>query len=744
MSKFIFAIVGCCCAFCLSGAEGWNRDSGLRAVEGDFTAAFTFRWHGYAPIPEKMDWRNGMIASHRSGYYDGWRVYLHDEQEGRPVFEIGRPEGGISIESGEGLSTGVWHRVVVSWQAATDDSTRGTMRLFADGALMAESAADRPRPRVDASPVMLGYVDFGVGALKLEVGMCTLAPRAWTTEDVAADYRDDPQIAADDPLGGRPLFRELVERADRQIADSAARREALMKTVSETPTTACVIANRDFEGDVLKLSRSAFSRVTDPAIKARFPKAVRERVLAVPVPEFPERAAYGVGVSKRCATLVFADGVEPLPQAVWPNGDCAAATAKDGRWRFDDPAAPRLAAGTKALGYGYWQYLWADAALPIEAAADGSYRLLQEHRYGLGDKPKAKLMGVPEVVDQPGEWCVVDGVLYLLPPEEEFRFVTIPQTKGPLFKAVGEKRPIVLRNVTFAGSLGTALELIDCADVTLDHVTFVGNCGDAAIIRNCGRVRILNSTFANTGFTQLNLMGGDRRTLTKGEMIVENCRFSRPGLLQRTYTPCILLEGCGGIVSRCTFSSTPSSAIRIEGNDHVVRDCRFASTVLESDDQGAIDIWGDPTYRGNLFYKNTFVNVGGDANHDCGRNAIRFDDFISGMAVVSNTFVNAAQGNFGAVNMNGGHYNLIRGNAFRNCALGIGGYGWGDKRMAERLATDELKGKLKILEGNPLYLKRYPELVRLGTDDAAWCVLDNRFRDTPQRIRHAKLTTLFR
>lgn len=609
---------------------------------------------------------------------------------------------------------------------------------------MAESAADRPRPRIDGSPVMLGYVDFGVGALKLEVGKCTLAPRTWTAEEVALDYRDDPQIAAEDPLGGRPLFRNLVARADRQIVDSAARREALLKTASESPTVARVIANRDFEGEVLKLSRSAFGRVTDPAIKARFPEAVRDQVLAAAVPGFPERAAYGVGVSERRATLVFADGHEPLPQAVWPNGDCAAATAKDGRWRFDDPSAPRLAAGAKALGYGYWKYFWADAALPIEAAADGNYRLLQEHSYGLGEKLKVKLMGVPEVVDQPGEWCVVDGVLYLLPPKKGFRFVTIPQAKGPLFKAVGEKRPIVIRNVTFAGSLGTALELIDCADVTLDHVTFVRNCGDAAIIRNCGRVRIINSTFANTGLTQLKLSGGDRRTLTKGEMIVENSRFSRPGLLQRTYTPCILLEGCGGIVSRCTFNDTPSSAIRIEGNDHVVRDCAFARNVLESDDQGAIDIWGDPTYRGNLFYKNTFADIGGDANHDCGRNAIRFDDFISGMAVVSNTFVNAAQGNFGAVNMNGGHYNLIRGNTFKNCALGIGGYGWGDKRMAERLATDEIKGKLKILEGNPIYRERYPELTRLGADDAAWCVLDNRFRDTPQRIRHAKLTTLVR
>ncbi len=44
--------------------------------------------------------------------------------------------------------------------------------------------------------------------------------------------------------------------------------------------------------------------------------------------------------------------------------------------------------------------------------------------------------------------------------------------------------------------------------------------------------------------------------------------------------------------------------------------------VTESDDQGAIDMWGDPTYRGNIFRYNYIHDVGPDAddkiNSHCG------------------------------------------------------------------------------------------------------------------------------
>lgn len=762
MHKFSLLLLAVISVSVVDGAEAWKRDSGLKAVDGDFTASFTFRWNGFLPVKKPGEWVNGMVACHRSGYYEGWRLFLHHENEGKPVFEIGRKEGAVGLESGEGLSTGVWHRVAVSWEHSSANPSVGTMRLFTDGVLAAQSPADRPRPMVDASPIMLGYVDFGVGALDYEVADSSIVPKALSATEIAAQYRADPKVSADDPLASRTMMKKVVERsfAALKLADERARSlsDGLPAAIGKGTREDRYVLNTeeiqlrdgetkiveyiDFHGEELRIERKDFSPVREESVRKRFPAAVRDRVICAKADGLDPFVPFGVGVSDRRAFLVYADGMRPLPRSAWPEKECANAEMKDGKFRFSASDAPVLPSGSKALVYGYWKYFWADAALPAEVLDDGTMRPLASHSYGFSDKPRLTVMGVPEVTDKPGEWCVLDGVLYLLPPEEDFEFVTIPKFKGPFLRIHGKRGRIVLRNVTFTGSLANALDIFDCEDVLLENVSFRNNCGDDAKISRCGKVRVYRSTFENTGLTQLSISTGDRVKLQKGDFLVRACSFSRSGMLQRTYTPGILINGCGAIVSKCRFFDSPSSAIRIEGNDHSVLDCKFVRNVLESDDQGAIDSWGDPTYRGMVFARNVFRDVGGNGNHDCGRNAIRFDDFISGMAVISNTFINASQGNFGAVNVHGGHYNLITGNEFRNCSRGVGGFGWGDKRMAERLATDEIRGKTKILENNSVYPKAYPDITRIGKDDSAQIIFGNVFENCRERIRGQSLNSL--
>ena len=760
MSKFIFAIVGCCCAFCLSGAEGWNRDSGLRAVEGDFTAAFTFRWHGYAPIPEKMDWRNGMIACCRSGYYDGWRVHLHNETEARPVFEIGRKEGSVSVEGPEPVTRGQWHRLAVCWQAADAAKTKGVMRLWLDGRLQAESPADRPAPLLDGSTLKLGYVDFGVGALHLEVSDVACKPRALTTEEIAADAAR-LQAVRGDARWDRPLLAQVYTRGLARIAQDDAgasarvayrepcvnasgfQFEAGVQRVSATKAydgmagdlilSGAPDGSTELTGEEL-IPASAFTRLTDDALLNRFPESVRDRVLVAPCKGLSPFASYGVSVRHAAQGLMVfdADG-RSLACARWPKAGCRPCTATGDIVRFTE-RPPALPSGAQFLAYGYWRHLWADAALPAEWKGDGAFALQEAHGYGLGEKPVAAILGVPEVASAPGEWCVVGDRFCLIRPDGPFGGVRIPRLAKPIFRFVNTPR-LRLENLTLSGTFGTALEATGCADLELVNVTFRRIGGNGAVIRDCPRVKLVNCRFEDCGHTALQLAGGDRRTLSSGGMVVANGTFTRNGRLQRTYTPSILLEGCGGTVAGCSFADMPSSAMRIEGNDHLVRDCTFDRTVLESDDQGAIDIWGNPTYRGNVFFRNTFRDVGGDDNHGCGRAAIRFDDMISGMAVISNTFVNCAQGNFGAVQMNGGHYNAIVGNTFENCAIGVTGQPWGVKKWSEVLGSDEVKGKRRLAEENPVYALRYPELSRIGTETGVQFLEGNTYRNVPRRFK---------
>ena len=120
--------------------------TGLVPAAGAFTAAALLRVDGYAPIPERMEWRNGMALCCGSGYYDGFRLLFHDESEFRPVFEIGRPQGAVALEASTGFSTGVWHHVAISWEPAAPSATNGAARLWVDGRIAAVSAPDIPAP----------------------------------------------------------------------------------------------------------------------------------------------------------------------------------------------------------------------------------------------------------------------------------------------------------------------------------------------------------------------------------------------------------------------------------------------------------------------------------------------------------------------------------------------------------------------------------------------------------------------
>ena len=106
--------------------------------------------------------------------------------------------------------------------------------------------------------------------------------------------------------------------------------------------------------------------------------------------------------------------------------------------------------------------------------------------------------------------------------------------------------------------------------------------------------------------------------------------------------------GCGHRIVRNDFHDLPSSAVRIGGNEHLFASNLVERVVQESDDQGAVDMWGNPTYRGNKFIHNIFRDVGcGGAFVRCGQGGIRFDDSISGNLVYGNRFDNCSRAHFG-------------------------------------------------------------------------------------------------
>ncbi|MDH7568803.1 MAG: right-handed parallel beta-helix repeat-containing protein, partial [Armatimonadota bacterium] len=203
------------------------------------------------------------------------------------------------------------------------------------------------------------------------------------------------------------------------------------------------------------------------------------------------------------------------------------------------------------------------------------------------------------------------------------------------------------------------------------------------------------------------VIGGDRDTLTPGKHFVENCRIYAFGRIDRTYTPAIQLEGVGNRVAHNLMYDCPSSVMRIEGNDHLIEYNEVHSAVRESDDQGAMELFANPTYRGVVFRYNRFTNCGkgGIGAQVHGQAAIRFDDAISGMLVYGNVFIRSANGRFGAVQMNSGRDNIMDNNLFIDCKQGISG-GWNPNNSVWRgIANNQPRPGILV---TPLYLARYP------------------------------------
>lgn len=502
---------------------------------------------------------------------------------------------------------------------------------------------------------------------------------------------------------------------------------------------------------------SGFRKVEDPAILARLPEEARGKVLyadlrASGVEKVPPLVlggfASGRGFRTHPAVEVFFRG-EALPVARWPNGGFARAAGvagpdgrrveggagtREGRIFYEGDRPRRWAGEPEAWLYGYWFYDWADSYERV-AAIDAEARRIDLEapfsRYGYRAGARYRALNLLSEIDEPGEWYLDrrDLRLYLWPP-----------ASGP---SAEEADP---------GALAVEVSLHDRPFLELDgasHVAFVGlswelGAADGVVVRGgerclfagCAARRlagngveirggtahgVLSSDIECLGRGGIILAGGDRRTLAPGGHFVENCHIRDLSRIDHTYTPGVLVDGVGNRVAHNLVQGVASSAFRVEGNDHRIEFNEVFDVLLESDDQGGADMFGNPTYRGVVFSANWWHHIGrwrpGDEQPACGQAGIRLDDAISGVLVLGNVFEKCSAGalGFGGVQIHGGKENVVEGNLFADCRAAVSFSAWGERRWREYVRDFWVKAGID----KDLYLARYPELARLEEDHDA-------------------------
>ncbi len=491
-----------------------------------------------------------------------------------------------------------------------------------------------------------------------------------------------------------------------------------------------------FEGGVRV---AKWQLLADSQRQEKLEPAARDRVWECDLSALPV-ADWGDPTTLRQAPELFCNG-KPQILARWPNEgfvkmgeelgadkikDGGAQGCKDGKFRYLEDRPSRWTAEADVRLYGYWFWDWFEEfqkVASIDTAAKTMTLSPPYSNYGYRRGQRYYALNLFSEIDQPGEWYLDRGArkVYWLPPNG------IDPRKAEVFLSVCSKpfitlsdaRNVIIEGLQFQNARGDALRLTGGADCLVAGCTIRQCGGDGIVIQGGTHHGIFGTHILTMGCGGTAINGGDRKELAAGRHFVENCWIHDISRLKRTYTPAVLVDGCGNRVAHNLFEDMPSSAMRVEGNDHVIELNRVRRVVRESDDQGGYDAFGNPMYRGVQIRWNHWVDIGGGTG--CGAAGVRLDDVISGVAIYGNIFERCGAVQFGGVQIHGGKENWVDGNAFIDCFAGLSFSRWGEKRW---LAF--LEKYLEQAQSAP-YTAKYPELARLRQNYDANCISRNIF-----------------
>lgn len=310
---------------------------------------------------------------------------------------------------------------------------------------------------------------------------------------------------------------------------------------------------------------------------------------------------------------------------------------------------------------------------------------------------------IKEELDEEGEFYLdkEEKALYFIPYEANISSLHLSQLNEVMFDIYKAKN-IKFENITFEYSRAALISLVESEQINLKGCTF-RNCGSLAIIIGMGiepfkefvhegtgtptrglvgslsqhlyannafyrqggkNNTIENCHFYNLGAGAISLGGGNRLTLKSGNNVVKGCTFYDNNRIEKSYRPHIDITGVGNKIIECELYNSPSMAILMHGNNHLVEKNYIHDVCLEVEDQGAFYYGRNPSECGTILRYNLFANIP-SIYSTC---AIYNDDGAGGLIADKNIFFNAGAY---AVLLGGGSDNQYTNNLFVNMKVGL-------------------------------------------------------------------------
>ncbi len=529
--------------------------------------------------------------------------------------------------------------------------------------------------------------------------------------------------------------------------------QTFMLEAEDSGTEKSPLTYRAFKGEIPVFSGgvrlTGFQPVLDTAVLARLPGEIRGKVMQADLKAngvtnlIPLRLggfASGLGFTTHPVMELFFNG-QALQPARWPNEGfvrIAAVDSSDGKtrsFRYNGDRPRRWRDEKDLLLYGYWFNDWADSYERI-ASIDTDKQTITlappYHRYGYRKGQRYYAVNVLSEIDMPGEWYLdrSSGTVYLYPPSDPEKAVVELSVAAFPFLQMGKVSHLTMQGLTWE---------LGCADGIIirngDHCLLAGctvRCfgGNGVGIIGGTNHGLRSCDIHSMGRGGVVVSGGDRKTLTPGRHSIENCEIYDLSRIDHTYTPAVMMSGVGNRIAHNLLHDMNSSAIRLSGNDHLVEFNEVYRVVRESDDQGGLDMWSDPTYRGNIIRYNYWHHIGNwrhlGEEPVYGQAGVRLDDAISGVKVEGNVFFHCATGKagFGAIQIHGGKDNTVTHNIFVNCRTAVSFVPWDDKSWRDFTALAGHSLRSPEID-SALYRSRYPELARLNEDHDVNMICNN-------------------
>jgi hypothetical protein len=580
---------------------------------------------------------------------------------------------------------------------------------------------------------------------------------------VAPDGEVSNSGTQDAPLPSLAVARDLIRRRRKDglsgtiIVRIAAGRysmqESLALTAEDSGTEdAPVIYKGESSGSTILTGGqrlTGFVKVDDPAILKRVPDAAREHLVQCDLNALGIKA-YGdpLPTTPRSKPTVhstpelYCNGVVQ-PLARWPKAgfiedstifpDKADAEGNLAEMTVANDRLVRWQSANQAKLSGYLQNNWLNSTVALDAVDIKAKTITTSPAFmnvtgmdvpAYPDVPAEYKMryvvtDLLEELEEPGEWFLdrEQGILYLYPsmPLEEST-LELSILDAPMFVA-REAAHLRFENLTLELGQQDAVHLIDSNDCLIYNCSIRRFAGGGINVDGGERNAIHSCHLHTLGRNGTWLKGGDRITLKSGNHVLEHCHIHHFSRLDGTYTPAVHAMGVGCRIAYNDMHDTPSHVLRIDGNDHIVEYNEVHDAVTESDDQGAVDVFGNPTFRGCIYRYNYFHHIGTERSF--GVAGVRFDDCISGMVVYGNIFFRTSDGHFGAVQINSGRENVIERNLIVECKTGVsGGWtpGWSAGNSMWITFNEGKSPKWTKYIMSDLYRDRYPLLNCLDND----------------------------